>query len=58
MDLDDVTVGTAQDAVRTSVGSEPAPHDHAWRRVRVVEHDDPMRLGEYRCDLCEKTWSL
>jgi len=58
MDLDDVTAATAQDAVVTPGGNEPAPHDHAWRRVAADEHDDPMRLGEYRCDLCERIWSL
>jgi hypothetical protein len=33
-----------------------AEHDHAWRKVPGTHED--MVVGEYRCDLCRKVWSL
>ncbi len=56
MDVDDVSVGVG--TVEAAVGTEPAPHDHAWRRVRVERTEEALMLGEYRCDLCAKTWAM
>lgn len=47
---------TDQTGVRID-GTEPAVHDHAWRRVSSDE-DSPGRLGVYRCDLCATAWSM
>jgi hypothetical protein len=53
MDADQPTVATV-----TERPSDVAPHDHAWRRVRVSRADEALVLGEYRCDLCAEVWSL
>lgn len=58
MDVDATALSAADGVASTAARTEPAPHDHAWRRVRMDHDDDPLRIGEYRCDLCEMTWSL
>ena len=31
-------------------------HDHAWRLVK--DHAEPGTSQQYRCDICNLTWSL
>lgn len=45
------------DGVVETVETEPAVHDHAWRRVSSSQAS-PGRLGTYRCDLCFVSWSM
>ncbi len=48
---------TAHSGLRVAT-DEPAPHDHAWRKIHL-DTSDPFRIvGEYRCDLCSATWSM
>jgi hypothetical protein len=53
MDVDEPTV-----TARPERPADLAPHDHAWRRMRVNREDEALVLGEYRCDLCAEIWSM
>jgi hypothetical protein len=46
-----------REASDQTIGSSRPDHDHAWRRTKGP-NAKTLIDGEYRCDICDASWSM
>jgi hypothetical protein len=42
----------------STIASAPQLHDHAWHRTSPPNSQYSVGVDEYRCTVCDVTWSL